>query len=165
MVKFKHLRRQQWEGTCVVNTVSYTLQGTWTGGRTSSGQVSVGGLSSTISIPKELGGAGEGTNPEELLLSAASACYMITLGLLLTNRKIPYVRIDLESKAFIENDHGLRFDRIEHYPTIVVDEQGLEDELYKLAEHAEHACMVSSAVRGNVEVSVHPRVLVQTTSS
>lgn len=149
----------------MVNAVSYTLHGTWTGGRSSSGQVEVGGLSSQISIPKELGGSGVGTNPEELLLSAASACYMITLGLLLTNRNIPYVRIDLESKAFVENDHGLRFDRIEHYPTIVVDEPGSEVELYKLAEHAEHACMVSSAVRGNVEVTVLPRVLVQTTSS
>jgi peroxiredoxin-like protein len=120
-------------------------------------------LSTKFSVPTNLGGPGIGTNPEELLLSAAYGCYLITLAILLTNRKIPFTRIELESEGFVINDKGLQYDRIEHRPTIYVDQPVDEEYIVALAKHAEHACMVSSALRGNVVVNVEPRVLVQAT--
>lgn len=143
---------------------TYTTTATWSGDRAGVGQIDATNLSTQISVPTNLGGAGTGTNPEELLLSAAASCYVITLGLLLANRKVPYIRIDLESTGFLEYERGLRFDRIEHRPTIILDSQSDDAALLSMAEHAEHACMVSSAIRGNVEVKVIPRVVVQTTS-
>jgi peroxiredoxin-like protein len=142
----------------------YTVDGRWSGGRLGRGKLTGDSLSTELSIPVNLGGPGIGTNPEELLLGAAAGCYLITLATLFANREVPVVRIDLESRGFVERDRGLRFDRIEHHPTIVVDSPVDEQYLVALAEHAEHACMVSSALRGNVRVDVFPRVQVQTTS-
>lgn len=145
----------------MTNVHSYTLQGNWIGTKLGVGHLQTQGLASDVSIPVNLNGPGIGTNPEELLLSAASGCYLITLSALLTNREIPYLRIELESEGYVENDHGLRYDRIEHRPTIVVDHAVDELTLHALARHAEHACMISSALRGNVAVSVVPQILVQ----
>jgi len=143
---------------------TYLLKGEWSGGRNSVGHIESSGITSKLSAPANLDGPGVGTNPEELLLSSAAGCYMITLASLLTNRSIPYIRIELESEAFVENDKGLRFDRIEHRPTVVVEGQVDVEKVKSLTLHAEHACMVSSALRGNVEVTVKPTVLVQETS-
>jgi peroxiredoxin-like protein len=142
---------------------TYKVHGEWTGDRQGVGIIEGTGLSTKFSVPSNLGGPGIGTNPEELLLSAAYGCYLITLTILLTNRNVPFTRIELESEGFVINDKGLQFDRIEHRPTIYVDQPVDEEYVVTLAQHAEHACMVSTALRGNVAVSVEPRVLVQAT--
>jgi peroxiredoxin-like protein len=142
---------------------TYTIAGTWTGDKFSVGSIHSQAMQVEFSIPSNLGGPNIGTNPEELLLSAASGCYLITLSAMLTKRKIAYTKIDLTSEAFVEDDGGLRYDRIEHRPTIYVDKTEDEQHVQALAEHAEHACMVSSALRGNVEVTVIPNILVHST--
>jgi peroxiredoxin-like protein len=144
------------------NVLKYKLKGTWSHGKQQTGQILTRNLSTTVGIYSDSDGNENMTTPEELLLSAAASCYMITLSLLLENRNIPYQRIELESEAIIENDKGLRLDRIAHYPEIVVDEvdSASIDKIAKLTHHAEHTCMVSSALRGNVEVVVYPRVTV-----
>ncbi|QSO54409.1 OsmC family protein [Alicyclobacillus curvatus] len=103
----------------------------------------------------------QATSPEEMLLSAAASCYLLTLRTLLSNRNISVASIELHTEARVINDGGLRFDSIVHRPTMVLER--LEDEvrLRRLAAHAEHACMVSCALRGNVTVSVEPTILVQ----
>lgn len=101
------------------------------------------------------------TSPEELLLSAAAGCYLITLKTLLENRQIPVVSIELTSEALIHNDGGLRFDSIVHRPTLICEQLVDEAKLRKLAAHAEHACMVSCALRGNVAMSVEPTILIR----
>ncbi len=103
----------------------------------------------------------QATSPEEMLLSAAASCYLITLRTLLKNRNIAVSSIEVHSEARVINDGGLRFDAIVHRPTMVLEH--LEDEirLRRLAAHAEHACMVSCALRGNVTVSVEPTILVR----
>ncbi len=142
----------------------YPLNGTWSGARKGTGTIYVSHTSIDISVPASHGGVDVGTNPEELLLAAAASCYMITLSILLRNRDIPFVRIDLESEGVVENDGGLRYDRIIHRPTIVLEQAVDETLLYQLAQHAEHTCMVSSALRGNVAVSVEPKIVVNTPS-
>ncbi|MCL6594458.1 MAG: OsmC family protein, partial [Alicyclobacillus sp.] len=114
-----------------------------------------------LSVPANLGGPGVGTNPEALLLAAANGCYLITLSKLLHNRGIPFLRIEVTSEGRVEHDGGLRFDEIVHRPTVVVEHADDEARILVLAEHAEHACMVSSALRGNVKVRVEPQVRVQ----
>lgn len=143
---------------------TYSLTGHWSGSREGSGEISTTGLHTPFSIPHNLKGAGSGTNPEELLLAAASSCYLITLSLILANRKIQYSQIQLESKGFVEDDKGLRFDRIEHLPTIIFDQPVDEQEVHSLALHAEHACMVSSAVRGNVSIHVKSKIFIKEAS-
>jgi peroxiredoxin-like protein len=142
---------------------TFTISGTWSADNLNVGSIHTPAMQVQFSIPSDLGGPGVGTNPEEMLLGAASGCYLITLGAILQKRKVSYTKIELTSEAFIEVDGGLRIDRLEHRPTIYLDEAVEEGRVETLAEHAEHACMVSSALRGNVKVTVVPRVLIQTT--
>ncbi|MCL6598295.1 MAG: OsmC family protein [Alicyclobacillus macrosporangiidus] len=144
---------------------TFAVTGRWPADFHQGGTLTAGGLSVSFSIPAGLGGPGIGTNPEELLLASAAGCYLITLGKLLRNRRIPFSEIHLESRGFVENDRGLRFDRIEHRPVVLVDDPADEEHIRILCEHAEHACMVSSALRGNVAVQVVPEVRVQTAPS
>lgn len=144
---------------------SYALTSKWTGNRESVGHFAGQGLTNEFSVPTELGGPGVGTNPEELLLAAASGCYIITLASMLTNRKIPFTGIELSSEIIVENDKGLRVESITHRPVITIDNVNTTDPVdVKLIEgfalHAEHACMVSSALRGNVIFSVEPVIKV-----
>ncbi|MCL6632185.1 MAG: OsmC family protein [Alicyclobacillus herbarius] len=140
--------------------LTYTVFGTWSGDKSGNGTLRLGENTTVhYSIPQNLGGSGQGTNPEELLLSAAAGCYTLTLAILLQNRHIPYHRIDIETQGFVENEGGLRYDRIVHQPVIYVDNLTDEQRILRLAEHAELTCMVSSALRGNVDVIVRPRVV------
>ncbi|MCL6627618.1 OsmC family protein [Alicyclobacillus shizuokensis] len=140
--------------------LTYTVSGQWSGDRDGVGALRLGDeTTAQFSMPRNLGGCGIGTNPEELLLSAAASCYLLTLAILLRNRQIPYHRIEVESTGYVENEGGLRYDRIVHLPTVYVSDLRDEQRILQLAEHAELTCMVSSALRGNVRVGVRPRVV------
>lgn len=147
---------------------SYTLTSKWTGNRESVGQFFSKSFTTEFSVPTELGGPGVGTNPEELLLAAASGCYIITLAALLTNRKVPFTSIELTSEIIVENDKGLRVESITHRPVITIDYAhadatgSIDVKLIEgFALHAEHACMISSALRGNVLFSVEPMIQIK----
>lgn len=145
--------------------LTYNVATTWGSGPDSIGTTVSSGFTLDISSPAGLGGPGVGTNPEELLLAAAAGCYLITLRTILQNRGIQYTQIEMSSRGFVESDHGLRFDRIEHHPLIVLESAEDEAQVKKYAMHAVHACMVSAAIRGNVAITVEPQVKVQTTTA
>jgi len=66
----------------------FSVSGTWQGDRNGIGNIrSEGGLDIGVSVPKEFDGPGAGSNPEELLISAANNCYMITLAAMLATEK------------------------------------------------------------------------------
>ncbi|QQE80253.1 OsmC family protein [Alicyclobacillus sp. SO9] len=141
------------------NSHTYTIQGLWSGPQTETGTIHFSAFSTDVSMSLERGGPGQGTTPEELLLAASASCYMMTLSTLLSNRQIPYTRIDLKSSGYAVDEDVLRYDKIEHQPTIYFSEQIDENEIINLANHAEHTCMVSSALRGNVAVTVRPTIV------
>src|ERR1700730_2824043 len=138
----------------------YHLVGSWEGGRSGQGSITVGGLQSPVSVPSEMKGQGIGTNPEELLLGSASTCYIITLGLMLNKREIAVKELSISSEGIAVEDPVLRFDRLIHRPVIVLENASEVDinRVERLAMEAEKNCMVSSAIRGNVEVSVESTV-------
>jgi peroxiredoxin-like protein len=143
-------------------TFHFTLQGEWSGGRFGSGSLTSGALTSEVSIPAEMGGPGIGTNPDELLLAAAANCYLITLASILENRKLPVRMLSLRSEGVVERDGGrLTYKRIVHRPLIELDAAAADEALetaQMAAERAEKACMISQAVRGNVELAVEAEI-------
>ncbi|MEG0908505.1 MAG: hypothetical protein RSI45_07215, partial [Lactococcus sp.] len=56
----------------------FTSQINWPGGRNAVGNLETTALNEAISIPSVMDGPGVGTNPDEMLLGAASTCYTIT---------------------------------------------------------------------------------------
>lgn len=142
-----------------METHQFELTGSWEGGLSGQGKIALRNLNSDVSAPTELGGIGKGTNPEEMLLGSAATCYLITLGSILERRKWNVSDLTITSEAKINAAGGLKFESIIHRPKITIgrgisDEQ--KEEIRKIALRAEHACMISKALKGNVLVTVEP---------
>ncbi|MFF2908461.1 OsmC family protein [Paenibacillus sp. NPDC057934] len=138
----------------------FHLKAVWNGGRNSEGHIDAGGLKTIISIPQEMGGPGTGTNPDEMLLGAASTCYLITLAAMLERANITPQDLTLESEAIVDvTNNVFTYERIVHKPRIVLKGDATEAELSKaelLAHKAEESCMISRAVAGNVSIETQP---------
>lgn len=141
----------------------FVLSARWQGGRNGEGEIAVGQLRTAVSAPAELDGPGVGTNPEEMLTGAAATCYLITLAAVLERRELPVTGISLVTEGVVNTEGGLRFERILHRPRIGLRAGATAEQVERArqaAERAEQACMISRAVRGNVEVLVEPEVVV-----
>ncbi|WP_310833348.1 OsmC family protein [Paenibacillus pedocola] len=141
----------------------FHLKAVWNGGRNSEGHIDTGGLKTTISIPQEMGGPGTGTNPDEMLLGAASTCYLITLAAMLERSDITPQDLTMESEAIVDvTNNVFTYERIMHKPRIVLKADATEAELTKierLAHMAEKSCMISRAVAGNVTIETLPTIV------
>ncbi|MGN7477515.1 SACOL1771 family peroxiredoxin [Solibacillus silvestris] len=137
---------------------TFKLQIDWPGGRNAIGELTAERLQTQISIPLEMNGPGIGTNPDEMLLGAAATCYIITLAAMLERSKIE-ARLALKSDGLVDVTNGVfTYKAIHHHVEILL--QDVDDErTRRLAERyvykAEETCMISKALKGNVEVQVH----------
>lgn len=142
----------------------FKLNATWDGGRNSKGTIEAGNLKSTVSIPVPMGGPGIGTNPDEMLLGAASTCYLITLAAMLERAGIVPISHTLHSEATVDVTNNIfTFESIVHRPEIVLKEgsdTAIVEHVHRLAMQAEGACMISRALAGNVQVSAEPLIQV-----
>lgn len=140
---------------------SFHLKANWPGNRNDIGEIVTGNLQTQISIPKEMDGPGIGTNPDEMLLGAAATCYIITLAAMLERSNIAKEKLDMESSAIVDVTNGVfTYKKIIHRPTIVLkNEQDLKM-TQRLAVKAEQTCMISKALKGNVEIELDPTILI-----
>ena len=107
--------------------------------------------------PKEMGGSGEGVNPELLFSAGYAACFLGALRLVARNDKV-----DLDDATAItarvgfgkdsEGGFGLTGQLIGYLP-------GLEqDQADDLMEKAHQVCPYSKATRGNIDVELSAKV-------
>lgn len=144
----------------------YPIQVNWTGGREGKGQATPlrSGQTSTLSVPEEFGGPGNGTNPEEMLTSAIASCYSITFGIVAAARKLPFLGIETNAVGEVEQPNAATFiyKKVTLKPVITLGADATDDQV-KLAEEMAHKadsyCIVTNAVRGKVEIVVEPQVI------
>lgn len=114
-------------------------------------------------LPVSTGGKPGRSNPEEMLVGAVASCYAITLALLVEKRRLPVSKIEVSVDGLMvrQPDHTLRFTQIHLHPKITVPEvtPTNEEALLGAAHKAERYCLVSNALRGNVEITVAPEVI------
>ncbi|MFG2122803.1 organic hydroperoxide resistance protein [Streptomyces sp. NPDC048710] len=141
--------------------VSYTAVVNVTGEGRNGGTVRSqdGLLDHTLSIPKELGGAGDATNPEQLFAAGWAACFLGALRRAAATRGIKLTSTDITSEITLTHDDDGEFTLSATLnPTLGgVDERTARE----LAEAAHQICPYSKATRGNIPVTVN----VATTSS
>jgi peroxiredoxin-like protein len=142
----------------------YPVTVEWTGGREGKGTFTAAhsGASLGIAVPEEFQGPGGGTNPEELLTSAITSCYSITFGIIAANRKLPVHGLKVEATGQVEqNGPSFKYVSITLRPTITLAADATDEHL-KLAEDMAHKadayCIVTNAVRNNVQISVEANV-------
>ncbi|MDN4492948.1 SACOL1771 family peroxiredoxin [Ureibacillus aquaedulcis] len=139
----------------------FKLQTSWAGGRNDTGQIHCGNLETTMSIPREMNGPGIGTNPDELLLSAAASCYIISLAAMLERSNV-VARLSLQSDGIVEVENNIfTYKQIIHHIEILLEEPSESNKRIakRLAIKAEESCMISKALRGNVEVIVDCKIV------
>jgi osmotically inducible protein OsmC len=102
--------------------------------------------------PKEMGGSGEGTNPEELFAAAYAACFLSamhgvgrSLGL---DTKDAQVSASVGIGSNGEGGYGLAVELDIYTPNVAPDRR------QELADAAHQVCPYSNATRGNVEVTL-----------
>lgn len=135
----------------------------WQGGRDQSGQLNGDIIKETFSIPSSLGGTGIGTNPDELLVSAAGSCFIISLAATLERAHFKIKSLKLTSIGTAEYRHN-RFSmkQIAHNVDIYVEDSETKDKLLRridrLLQTADTNCMVSNSLRGNVTITTQSHI-------
>src|ERR1700704_3730424 len=80
--------------------VLYTAEATVTGGRASGhGRTNDGALEVQLRSPKEMGGEGGGTNPEQLFAVGYAACFEGALGSVARRQKLEVGDVAIDSKV------------------------------------------------------------------
>ncbi|UOQ50556.1 OsmC family protein [Gracilibacillus caseinilyticus] len=134
----------------------FYLEASWPGGRNEVGELEAGNLKTQISIPPEMDGPGIGTNPDEMLLGAASTCYIITLAAMIERAHLPLDYLHLDSVGDVDVTNGVfTYKRITHRPVVRLKKEATADQLVqleKIVTDAEASCMISRAIKGNVDV-------------
>lgn len=140
----------------------FHLKAVWPGARNSVGFIEAGNLKMNVSIPPEMNGPGVGTNPDELLLGAAATCYIITLAAMLEHNQLEKAALTMKSEGIVDVTNGIiTYKKMIHRPHIVLTAEATEKDIqlaYKLTEKAERSCMISRAIKGNVEIDVQAAI-------
>lgn len=141
---------------------TFHLKADWPGLRNDVGEIEAGNLKTEISIPPEMDGPGVGTNPDEMLLGAAATCYIITLAAMMERSKLQKESLTMESEGLVDVTNGvITYKKIIHKPCIVLKSDATERDVslaQRLAEKAESSCMISRAIKGNVEIELQPDI-------
>ena len=105
-----------------------------------------------MSVPKEMGGAGDGANPEQLFALGYAACFHSALKLVASKVKADTTDSAVGARVSIGSNAAGGFElavALEVSLPNVPVEQARE-----LAEAAHQVCPYSNATRGNIEVTV-----------
>ena len=132
--------------------VLYTAEATVTGGRADGhGKTSDGVLEVDLRAPKELGGEGGGTNPEQLFAIGYAACFEGAIGVIgrRMRAEVGDVSIDSQVKLMPTEDRRMELGVELHVslPSVEDAEQAKE-----IVSAAHQVCPYSNATRGNVDV-------------
>ena len=132
--------------------VVYTAHAHTTGGRDGNSRSDDGLLEVKLSPPVAMGGAGNGTNPEQLFAAGYSACFMGAMKHVAGMKKIS-VPADASIDASVDigpipQGFGIAVKMLITLPGI--DRAVAED----LVATAHQVCPYSNATRGNIEVDI-----------
>ena len=130
----------------------YTARATATGGRSGHAVTDDGQVDVHLKAPKEMGGPGGGTNPEQLFAAGYAACFQSALGTVGRRQGVntadSLVEADVTIGTIGGGGYGLAV-------RLKVSIPGVDaDTVAALAEAAHRVCPYSNATRGNIEVTL-----------
>ncbi|MET7637978.1 organic hydroperoxide resistance protein [Streptomyces sp. NPDC005438] len=130
----------------------YVAEATARGGRDGRVTSDDGQLDLTVNTPREMGGSGQGTNPEQLFAAGYGACFHSAFHLVARRERVDVSGSTVTARVAIgqtdDGGYGLRV-------TLVTTVPGRdEEEVRPLVEAAHQVCPYSRATRGNIEVEL-----------
>ena len=131
--------------------IVYTARATVTGGRAGTAKSEDGVLDLSLTAPKETGGPGTGTNPEQLFAVGFGACFQGALTMVAKKAGVDASGSTLD----IAVGFGPEGESYAITADIEVTIPGVDDaKAQGLVEAAHQVCPYSKATRGNVPVTV-----------
>ncbi|MHB8532390.1 MAG: organic hydroperoxide resistance protein [Solirubrobacteraceae bacterium] len=134
--------------------ILYTAEAHVTGGRAEGhGRTSDGQLEVDLRLPTQLGGEGDGTNPEELFAVGYAACFEGAIGVVGRRLKAEVGDVGIESKVHLYPDGqggfalGVELD-------VSLPSVEDADTAKQIVGKAHEVCPYSNATRGNIEVKL-----------
>ncbi|MFD1546876.1 organic hydroperoxide resistance protein [Nonomuraea guangzhouensis] len=138
--------------------VSYTAVVTATGEGRNGGRVAAddGLLDSGLAIPKDLGGAGGATNPEQLFAAGWAACFLGAVRRAAAQRKVALKSTTITAEVTLNHgdDDEFGLSAVLNLELGGVDRQTVEE----LGAAAHQICPYSKATRGNIPVTIRASV-------
>ena len=134
--------------------ILYTAEATVTGGRINGhGVTSDGALDVQLRSPKELGGEGGGTNPEQLFAVGYASCFESALGAVARRQHVEVGDVSIDSRVSLlpteERGFTIAAELDVILPAIQDATQAVE-----LVAAAHEVCPYSNATRGNIDVTL-----------
>ena len=134
--------------------VLYTAEATVTGGRANGhGRTNDGVLDVQLRSPKEMGGEGGGTNPEELFAVGYAACFESSLGVVGRRERAEVGDVSIDSRVSLlptkERGYSLAVELDVTLPQVQDPEQAA-----RIVAAAHQVCPYSNATRGNIDVTL-----------
>jgi len=131
--------------------IVYTARANAEGGRKGHTRSDDGILDLELTAPKETGGPGTGTNPEQLFAAGYSSCFAGALGLVAKKQGIDTAGARVEAAV----GFGPEGDSFAITVDLTATIPGVDAETaQQLVEAAHEVCPYSKATRGNVPVTV-----------
>jgi Ohr subfamily peroxiredoxin len=133
--------------------VLYTAHALVTGGRDGHGRTDGGELEVDLRIPEAMGGAGGGTNPEELFAVGYAACFESAIGGVARRRHLDAGEVTIASDVSLlpTGDGGFKL-------AVILDVKlpsvGDRETAAELVRGAHQVCPYSNATRGNIDVEL-----------
>ena len=134
--------------------VLYTAEATVTGGRASGhGRTNDGALDVQLRSPKEMGGEGGGTNPEQLFAVGYASCFESALGVVGRRERAEVGDVSIDSRVSLlateDRGYTIAVELDVALPQVQDPEQAA-----RIVAAAHRVCPYSNATRGNIDVKL-----------
>ena len=132
--------------------VLYTAEAEVTGGRDEGhGKTSDGSIEVDLRLPKEMGGEGGGTNPEQLFAVGYAACFEGAIKVVAKRMRQEAGDVSIDSKVNLHptEERGFKLSAELHVSLPSVDDK---EQAAEIVRNAHAVCPYSNATRGNIDV-------------
>ncbi|MGI8920447.1 MAG: organic hydroperoxide resistance protein [Solirubrobacteraceae bacterium] len=132
--------------------ILYTAEATATGGRAGHARTTDGKLDVELEAPTEMGGSGEGTNPEQLFAAGYGACFQSAMAVIGRRMDVDVSDSTVTTKVGIgpNENRGFSLEVVLEVAIPGVDRALAEE----LVAKAHEVCPYSNATRGNIPVEL-----------
>ena len=130
----------------------YSAEAAVVGGREGHGRTADGTLELDLRLPKEMGGAGDGANPEQLFALGYAACFQSALAVVGRRSSVDTTTSTVTARVTLGTIDGGAYGLAVELEVRI---QGVSpDTADRLTHLADQLCPYSNAIRGNVDVKL-----------
>ncbi|MER9290201.1 organic hydroperoxide resistance protein [Mesorhizobium sp. M0510] len=135
----------------------YSTQARAVGGRAGHVQSDDGLLSLDLAMPKELGGKGGATNPEQLFAAGYAACFESAMRFIAGKQKLPLQDASVTANVSLHSNAQGGFVL---GVSLAAETKGLDQAAAEALVSAAHqVCPYSNAIKGNIQVALSAKAL------